>query len=135
MQNAELDKFVGADSISARFFEFLLIYGGVDFIFVGTDVLLRFGHATALTSHRDVIHYRVAASLPRRSVKHRLYIIYGGGDFIIYIVGGDVLLRFGHATALTSHRDVIHYRVAASLPRRPAKYYYLNFIWRCYILI
>ena len=39
MQNAELDKFVGADSISARFFEFLLIYGGVDFIFVGTDVL------------------------------------------------------------------------------------------------
>ena len=39
MQNAELDKFVGADSISARFVGFLLIYGGVDFIFVGTDVL------------------------------------------------------------------------------------------------
>ena len=29
---------------------------------------LRLGHATALTSHRDVIHYRVAASLPRLSV-------------------------------------------------------------------
>ena len=40
----------------------------VIYIIVGTDGLLRFGHATALTSHRDVIHYRVAASLPRRSV-------------------------------------------------------------------
>ena len=30
MQSAELDKFVGADSISARFVGFLLIYGGVD---------------------------------------------------------------------------------------------------------
>ena len=35
MQSAELDKFVGADSISARYVGFLLIYGGVDFIFVG----------------------------------------------------------------------------------------------------
>ena len=35
---------------------------------VGTG-LLRFGHATALTVHWTVIHYRVAASLrPRRSV-------------------------------------------------------------------
>ena len=38
MQSAELDKFVGADSISARFVGFLLIYGGVDFIFVGGDL-------------------------------------------------------------------------------------------------
>ena len=41
VQNAELDKIVGADSISARFVGFLLIYGGVDFIIyiVGGDVL------------------------------------------------------------------------------------------------
>ena len=38
MQSAELDKFVGADSISARYVGFLLIYGGVDFIFVGGDL-------------------------------------------------------------------------------------------------
>ena len=30
---------------------------------------------------------------------------------------GSVSLRFGHATALTVHRTVIHYRSAASLPR------------------
>ena len=41
VQSAELDKFVGADSISARLVGFLLIYGGVDFIIyiVGGDVL------------------------------------------------------------------------------------------------
>ena len=35
---------------------------------VGTGGLLRFGHARVLTSHRDVIHYAHAASLPRLSV-------------------------------------------------------------------
>ncbi len=30
--------------------------------------------------------------------------------------GASVSLRLGHATALTVHRTVIHYRVAASLP-------------------
>ena len=34
----------------------------------GHPVSLRLGHATALTSHRDVIHYRVAASLPQGKV-------------------------------------------------------------------
>ena len=29
---------------------------------------------------------------------------------------GDGLLRFGHATVLTTHCVVIHYRAAASLP-------------------
>ena len=33
----------------------------------------------------------------------------------------------GRATALTSHRDVIHYRVAASLPKRKA------FVWGSHI--
>ena len=32
--------------------------------------------------------------------------------------GPPVSLRLGHATALTTHRVVIHYRVAASLPPR-----------------
>ena len=33
MQSAELNKIVGADSISARFVGFLLIYGGVISLF------------------------------------------------------------------------------------------------------
>ena len=37
--------------------------------------------------------------------------------FIPSVVKDDsVSLRFGHATALTVHRTVIHYRVAALLP-------------------
>ena len=35
---------------------------------VGEGGSLRLGHATALTSHRDVIHYRVAASLPLKNL-------------------------------------------------------------------
>ena len=36
-------------------------------LFVGTGVLLRFGHARALTTIRVVIHSPYAASLPRLS--------------------------------------------------------------------
>ena len=42
--------------------------------------------------------------------------------FNLYAVGDDGLLRFGHAAALTAHRAVIHYRAAASLPRRPVSF-------------
>ena len=38
---------------------------------VGVDFSLQLGHATALTTHRVVIHYRVVASLPRRSIFHK----------------------------------------------------------------
>ena len=34
---------------------------------------------------------------------------------------GTVSLRLGHGAALTCHRHVIHYRAAASLPKRGAK--------------
>ena len=33
----------------------------------------------------------------------------------------SVSLRLGHGAALTCHRHVIHYRAAASLPKRGAK--------------
>ena len=46
----------------------------------------------------------------------------GEGRFNLYTVGDDGLLRFGHAAALTAHRAVIHYRAAASLPRRPVSF-------------
>ena len=46
-------------------------------IFVG-DVSLRLGHATALICHRHIIHYRVAASLPGRSVLSIMYISRAG---------------------------------------------------------
>ena len=36
-----------------------------------------------------------------------------------------VSLRLGHATALTVHRTVIHYRSAASLPQGEAYYRHL----------
>ena len=84
LNSDQKDILVGAGAIdSPQNVDFTITFGGVDFIIyiVGTDVLLQFGHATALTSHCDVIHYRVAASLPRRSVKHRLYIIYGDDIF------------------------------------------------------
>ena len=35
----------------------------------GSKVSLRVGHAAGLTSHRDVIQHRVAASLPRPTMR------------------------------------------------------------------
>ena len=36
-------------------------------------------------------------------------------------MAASVSLRLGHGAALTCHRHVIHYRAAASLPKRGAK--------------
>ena len=43
------------------------------------------------------------------------------GDPSVSLTLDSVSLRLGHGAALTCHRHVIHYRAAASLPKRGAK--------------
>ena len=43
------------------------------------------------------------------------------GDPSVSLSLDSVSLRLGHGAALTCHRHVIHYRAAASLPKRGAK--------------